>query len=163
MEKYLHMLSERGATGVIISPADVVTAPWTILKCQFGCESYGKNLCCPPFTPTYDKTRVILDSYKTLILFTSPDKRNITHIASELARELFLDDYYKALAFGSGYCNLCEQCRLERPCRNPSKAAPSMEACGIDVFATARRAGFEVHTLRSRTEQNHNFGLVAVE
>lgn len=163
MEKYLEMLREKGAEGIITTPDRIITAPWTVFKCQFGCDSYGKNLCCPPFTPTYDKTREILDSYKTLILFTSTDKRNVTHFAVETAREMFLDGYYKAIAFGSGFCNICPDCAGAYPCRNPSKAAPSMEGCGIDVFATARLNGFTVETLRTRSDQNHNFGLICVE
>jgi len=163
MQKYLDMLTQYDAEGKLVKPDSVITAPWTILKCQFGCSSYGRNLCCPPYTPAYDETRIILDSYKTLILFHSTDKKNITHLAVRIAKELFLDGYYKSLAFGSGPCNLCETCSLARPCRNSSLAAPSMEACGIDVFATARKNGFQINTLRAREEQNHNFGLLLVE
>ena len=39
----------------------------------------------------------------------------------------------------------------------------AMEACGIDVFATARAHGLEVHTLRVLGEERNHFGLILVE
>jgi hypothetical protein len=38
-----------------------------------------------------------------------------------------------------------------------------MEACGIDVFKTARDNGFPVEVLRTRDEGRNMFGLVLVE
>ena len=146
---------------LVIDPRTVVTAPWPRLRCQFGCESYGHNHCCPPETPDYDRTRAVLDSFSTAILF------HIRHYgASAMAREgarlLFLDGYYKALAFGSGPCKLCQSCD-PAGCRFPGKAIPSMEGCGIDVFATARAHGLKVHTLREMGEPHDHFGLILVE
>lgn len=161
--KYTDMLKERGARACIVSAESVETAPWTLLKCQYGCEMYGKNLCCPPYTPDFKKTREIIDSYSGIILFEYCRKSEVTHLAVEIARQMFLDGYYKVLAFGSGWCNICPNCALSEGCRFPSKAAPSMEACGIDVFATARNNGFVIHTLKNKNEQNHNFGLILVE
>ena len=83
-------------------------------------------------------------------------------MAAEGARRLFLDGYYKALAFGSGPCKLCPSCAPEG-CRFPGKAVPAMEACGIDVFATARAHGLEVRTLRVLGEERSHFGLILVE
>lgn len=34
----------------------------------------------------------------------------------------------------------------------PRQTVPSMEACGIDVFATVRANNFEIHTLKSNEE-----------
>ena len=48
-------------------------------------------------------------------------------------------------------------------CRFPGKAIPSMEGCGIDVFATARAHGLEIHTLREVGEEHSHFGLILVE
>jgi len=41
-------------------------------------------------------------------------------------------------------------------------ACPAMEACGIDVYATARNAGFELHVVRSYNETLTCFGLILV-
>ncbi len=161
--KYTDMLVERGAVARIVSPQSIVTAPWTLMKCQYGCGMYGKNLCCPPYAPNYKKTREVIDSYSSIILFEYSVMSEVTHLAVEIARQMFLDGFYKALAYGSGWCNICSNCALGEGCRFPGKAAPSMEACGIDVFATARNNGFEINTLKSKEEQNHNFGLLLVD
>jgi hypothetical protein len=38
-----------------------------------------------------------------------------------------------------------------------------MEACGIDVFATARKNGFTINVVRTFQDPQHYFGLVLVE
>ena len=86
----------------------------------------------------------------------------VTPLAVEIAREAFLDGYYKAIAFGSGPCCICRECALEN-CRFPKKTVPSMEGCGIDVFKTARNNGFEIQTIREREEVHNYFGLVLFE
>lgn len=163
LSKYINILNEKGAFAKGIDAKSIETAPWTVMKCQYGCAMYGKNLCCPPNTPDYKRTREIIDSYSQIILFEYSKKSEVTHLAVEIARQIFLDGYYKVLAFGSGWCNICSECALGEGCRFPSKAAPSMEACGIDVFATVRNNGFIINTLKNKDEQNHNFGLLLVD
>ena len=34
----------RPAEARVIEPASVVTAPWVRLKCQYGCQMYGKRI-----------------------------------------------------------------------------------------------------------------------
>lgn len=163
MELYFDWLLARGADLALeIRPAAVVTAPWTLYKCQFGCSVYGKSYCCPPNTPTYKETRAILDCFQSGILFRTHTQGTVTPLAAELARILFLDGYYKAIAFGDGDCQRCAKCNAER-CNFPGKTVPSMEACGIDVFATVRDRGLEIRTLRERDEMQNHFGLVLVE
>ena len=54
MDACLDYLRENGAEpALVIDPHTVVTAPWTTFKCQFGCENFGKNHCCPPEAPDY--------------------------------------------------------------------------------------------------------------
>ena len=162
-EKHLTSLTDLGADpAIIIDPHQVITAPWPAFKCQFGCGNYGKTYGCPPQTPDWRETRAILDSYERGILFRV-HSWNATAMARDLSRELFLDGYYKAIAFGSGPCKLCASCAFPESCRFPSKAIPSMEACGIDVFGTARRFGLDIHTLRCPEEERNHFGLVLVE
>jgi hypothetical protein len=38
-----------------------------------------------------------------------------------------------------------------------------MEACGIDVFKTARDNGFPIEVLKTREEERDIFGLILVE
>ncbi|MFQ6036649.1 MAG: DUF2284 domain-containing protein, partial [Sedimentisphaerales bacterium] len=48
----------------LICPSEVETAPWVRLKCQFGCDCFGQCLVCPPFTPTPEQMRKVLDAYR---------------------------------------------------------------------------------------------------
>ena len=38
-----------------------------------------------------------------------------------------------------------------------------MEACGIDVYATARKHGFTIDVVRTREAPQHYFGLVLID
>jgi predicted metal-binding protein len=82
---------------------------------------------------------------------------------AELERFAFLNGYYKAFSFHSGPCNLCEECNIDGPCRNPSKARPSMEACGMDVFGTARAAGLPIQVAKTRADETNYYGLLLLE
>ncbi len=146
----------------VISPTDVETGHWVRWKCRFGCGGYGRTLVCPPHAPAPAETRKMLDEYQRAVFFESP-LGEVKPIAVELEREVFLAGYYKALGLGAGPCPLCPTCALEEGCRHPDQARPAMEACGIDVFATARKHGFEVNVVRTHDEPQHYFGMVLVE
>ena len=76
---------------------------------------------------------------------------------------MFLAGCYKALGLGSGPCRLCDACAFDEGCRHPYRARPSMEACGIDVYATVRKQGFTIDVVRDQTDPQHYFGLVLVD
>jgi hypothetical protein len=38
-----------------------------------------------------------------------------------------------------------------------------MEACGIDVFSTAKNNGFPINVLKSKDEVQNYYGLVLIE
>lgn len=175
LEKYCLRAIKEGATHAKpISPQSVMTAPWVRLKCQFGCPGYARGYCCPPHTPTPEQTREILDSYQRAILFHievphMPQKekrfRKFFDMLVDLEGELFKDGFYKAFVFLSGPCRLCKKCaKLEdNPCNFLSKARPSMEACGMDVFQTARNNGFFIKTLSQKKETNNEYCLMLVD
>ncbi len=144
-----------------IKAEDVVVADWVRLKCQYGCDGYGKSLTCPPYSPTPDQTRRILSCYKYAILVHFPQDSDIHRAMAKLEREAFLLGYYAAFAMVAGPCTLCDECSLDY-CRHPELARPSMEACGIDVYSTVRRAGFNIHVLRSRDEKPTYYALLLV-
>ncbi|WP_166503999.1 DUF2284 domain-containing protein [Carboxydothermus islandicus] len=146
----------------IISTEQVVTAPWVTLKCRYGCDSYNATHCCPPRTPSYKETREILNSYHYGVLIMTNSLPRTTPLVVKIEREIFLRGFYKAFGLGAGPCKLCTECNLER-CRHPLEARPSMEACGIDVYATARAAGFNLEVLRDKEEQETCFGLILIE
>ena len=146
----------------IIPPSSVETGEWVRWKCQFGCDGYGSNLVCPPSTPKPAETRRVLDQYSRALLFEGPPTE-IKRIAVRVEQELFLSGYYKALGLGAGPCRLCQTCGPEDGCRHPEEARPSMEGCGIDVYATVRRHGFTIEVVRTHQDPQHYFGLVLVD
>ena len=140
----------------IVNPREVFTAAWVRLKCQYGCGAYGSNLLCPPHSPTPDATRKVLDGYEQAILIHGDRHTDMRRVVSALEREAFLAGHYKAFGFASGPCSLCDECALEEGCRRPEEARPAMEACGIDVFLTARTAGLPIEVVKNRRcEQNY--------
>ena len=81
----------------------------------------------------------------------------------KIEKEAFLAGYYKALAMGAGPCRLCRDCNLKGECRHREEARPSMESCGIDVFATVRNNGFTIDTLDSARCKADYFSLVLIK
>lgn len=156
---------------VVVSLQKVYTAAWVRLRCQFGCSEYGQCLTCPPYSPTPETTRKVLDEYQSAILLHGDDtSESVRKIACDLEHKLFLDGYYKAFAFPAGPCWACKECAIQKQkpggiaaCRNPELARPSMEAAGIDVFATARAAGFPIEVARSEGCRHNYYALVLVE
>ncbi len=159
MGEYRERALGRGAAWAAVVPASyVVTAPWVRYKCCFGCSSYGTRHLCPPATPTPAETAAVIKSYRRALLvvyeFTGQAARRarrpeIHRDLIALERDAFLDGYYRALAFVAGPCNLCRSCDISEPCSRPGEPRPSMEACGIDVFATMAHAGFKLEVVRS--------------
>lgn len=162
--KELEILARKmgGREARLISPADVFTPGWVRLKCQYGCDVYGRCLTCPPFSPKPEETRKILDGYKKVLLVHFRPDAEVKKIMVKLEREVFLQGFYRAFALGAGPCYLCKTCNLKQ-CRYPDKARPSMESAGIDVFATARKAGFPIEVLDSYDCRPNYYGLLLVE
>ncbi len=154
---------------VVVSPRGVVTAAWVRLRCQYGCAEYGHCLTCPPYSPTPETTRRVLDEFKTAILLHAKDWRPLRKLACALETEMFLAGYYKAFALACGPCWLCKTCgaagRRGGPaaCKHPDLARPSMEAAGIDVYATARAAGLPIEVVTSQQCPQNHYALVLVE
>jgi predicted metal-binding protein len=146
----------------IISAESIVTAPWVRLKCQFGCGGYNSSFCCPPRSPTPDQTRSVIDCYRKAVLVHFDGRRGVTRVIVRLEREIFLAGYYKALGFGAGPCSVCKECPGD-VCLHPDKARPSMEACGIDVYATVRAAGYPIKVVKDRTCEENYYGVVLIE
>jgi predicted metal-binding protein len=149
---------------VIVLPKNVATAGWVRLKCQYGCDGYGQSLTCPPFTPTPDQMRNILDCYRRAILIHFDTEADVKAIVVKLERKIFLSGAWKAFGLGAGPCYFCNECAIESgQCRHAERARPAMEACGIDVFTTARRAGFEIEVVKTTSQCPNYFGLVLVD
>jgi predicted metal-binding protein len=145
-----------------IDPKSVVIGYWTRFKCQYGCGAYGKSLCCPPNSPTPDETQKILFDYNVGLLVHYGGDVKVTKAIASIERDIFLMNYYKVISFGAGPCRLCKECSLSE-CKVPKLARPSMEACGIDVYSTARNNGFPINVLTSKEENENCYGLLLIE
>ena len=165
LERYVKKAVALGAVDAkIISADSVVTAAWVRIKCQYGCGGYGQCLTCPPQSPTPERTAEILKCYRKVLLLHGNDHSEMTEIAVAIEREVFLGGYYKAFAMGSGPCRMCNKCNIANSeCNNPEKARPSMEACGIDVFQTARNNGFQIEVVKNSSSKQNYFALVLIE
>jgi len=169
LEIFSEKALELGMDGVrVIDPRSIATAEWVRMKCQFGCPGFGMSLSCPPHSPTPDVTRKVIDSYRRAILLHRRLKqgersKGFNETVVRLEIELFLDGYYKAWSMGSGPCRLCKECDLTSPCKHGYEARPSMEACGIDVFKTARDNGLPIEVVRTHEEERNIYGVILVE
>ncbi len=156
-------LHEQGASAVVLANiADIVVDERVRLKCWVPvCDSYNKNLMCPPYVPSVAEFREALRNYKQAILLqvsaelqeactNAPAEeaflpaRKLHELVNLGEREAFAAGFRVAAGFIGGCCRLCDECVAAQggtSCRFPFKARPSMEAMGIDVIATAEKAG----------------------
>jgi len=175
MKKYLEKAKNNGVSWAkIVHPKNVVAAEWVRLKCQYGCNRYGTCLTCPPFSPTPEYTRKMLEYYsKALIMIYDihplpketerRQRRKMRKDIASLEREAFLDGYYKAFGMASGPCNICPTCDIGQPCKFEDLGRPSMEACGIDVYATLANVGYKLEVVKSFDQLWHYGGLILID
>jgi predicted metal-binding protein len=159
LQSLLEKGGKYGLDNVIpINAADIVVAEWVHLKCRYGCRQYNTSWCCPPATPSPEKTQKILSEYSTALLLvgkmTCPDfyrndqrKRSIQvkcwKGTVSLERMLFLAGYYKAFSLVGESCPLCRSCSYPEYCQFPQEKRPSVESFSIDVIGTLDNVGVE--------------------
>ena len=136
---------------------------WVGLKCEFGCESYGLPQC-PPNCIAPEKTRAMLADYtKCLLLQGMPPTADFQRLVLRAEKTAFKKGYHKAFCLWAGPCSVCPDCDDKESCRNHKNARPSMESSGIDVFETARNAGFSLETLPENDDYVKFFALLLLE
>jgi predicted metal-binding protein len=156
------------ADAKLIKAGDIIVSDWVRLKCQYGCGGYRKRLTCPPYSLKPEESKRIPEGYEWAMLSKFDPRRpdcewrSPHEAAVELEREAFPEGYYSAFGLACGPCPYCDECNLEK-CVHPDLARPSMEACGTDVYATVRRAGFDLEVVKSRDEKPTYFGLLLVK
>ncbi|MDD5169267.1 MAG: DUF2284 domain-containing protein, partial [Syntrophales bacterium] len=164
--RIISSLVDRGESAVIsVDVAGIAVDERVRLKCQVPlCDSYRRNLMCPPFVPTVAEFRESLKHYAQAVLLQVaagleescmagpmeevflPAKK-LHELVNFGEKEAFAAGFRFAAGFIGGCCRLCDECvavRGGKKCRFPFKARPSMEAVGIDVVATAGKAGLPV-------------------
>jgi predicted metal-binding protein len=156
-------LLAQGASAVkLIVSDDIVVDERVRLKCRIPlCDSFGKNLMCPPHVPSLADFRVALARFSRAMLIQvsaplqgPPANRPSFEVFAPAGRLHELVNLAEKMAFEKGFrfatgliggcCRLCETCdavQTGQSCRFPFKARPSMEAMGIDVVATTEKAG----------------------
>ncbi|GAB4271551.1 MAG: hypothetical protein Kow0092_26310 [Deferrisomatales bacterium] len=146
-----------------LAPEAVVTAPWVGEKCRFGCAGYGKGNQCPPRSPALADTRATLASYRSALLVRGePPTAEFHRRMLALERAAFLSGAPRALALVAGPCRLCPEC-APGACARPELARPSLEACGVDVYATAEKVGWPLTPVARPDGPAHYLGLLLVE
>jgi len=70
LRKVIDTLKKKGASEArLIKVSDVVVDERVRLKCQVPiCDSYGKNLMCPPYLPSVAEFRAALSRYDRALL-----------------------------------------------------------------------------------------------
>lgn len=166
--KLTGIVREMGGDAAAIPASAVVTAEWVRMKCLFGCQGFGRRFGCPPYSPTPKETAAVLKEFKTALLVrfdedvgeAGPERlvtRELTAYVQQMMYELektaFADGFYKVLTYTGHQCGWCKSCAAKEKgatasdCRLRKKMRPSMEAAGIDVYATAKAAGWELGIL----------------
>jgi len=86
----------------LIKAEGIIVSDWVLLKCQYGCDGYGKSLTCPPYSPTPEKFRKTLKGYgQAILLKFEPreqeyDWKSTHEVVARLEKEAFLSGYYSA-------------------------------------------------------------------
>jgi predicted metal-binding protein len=111
-----------------------ITEIWEAFKAAGGEEK-------PPSTPTTDYLRALRNNLE-----------GIYKITSQIEALCLEEGYHFAAGLSATGCLLCDQCvGPGEPCRHPLKARPAMDALGIDVGATVKKAGMQLSFAQKET------------
>jgi len=188
LERYRARALEMGATDAkVIRAEDVAVDERVRAKCRYPtCSNYNTNMNCPPHTPDADEVRTLLDRYRYAILFKidvtsgimddfkAANRRMYLDMVWRLESEAFYDGHYLAAGFGGISCKeiLCPKLDCAavagKGCRYEYRARPSLHAMGIDVFATAARAGWTLYPAGSSCDVSSlphlsSIGLILID
>lgn len=157
-------------------PTSEIAATWmTVLQCMWGCRVYSnfsRRWSCVPFCPSPDETRKIIDQYDYALILNksfNPPLFNMTWLGSNLVRDLdqklwatrcygemnkitlrvenyLLNQGFDVYTYGMSPCHVCAKCTHPRACKQPNVFRFSADACGIDIYCVAIKAGakFEI-------------------
>jgi predicted metal-binding protein len=157
-----------------VSPQrDIALAHWVRFKCMFGCNEYGKVGSCPPAVPPVDEChKMIREDTNALILHfsiqsqTKDEKHQLMTNLLTLELEIFLAGYYKVFLMPHHSCMFCDDCVADGTrikCVDKAKSRPSPDAMGIDVFQTARNAGYSIEVVPTRDSMTNRFSFVLID
>ena len=159
-------LKEQGATAALPLAVDRIVVDERVrLKCRVPiCDSFHKNLMCPPFVMSVAEFREVLIRYREAVVLQVAEEiadldgcrpsEDVYAPAGRLhelvnlgEKEAFLAGFRFAAGLIGGCCRLCPVCVAVEGgmhCRFPFQARPSLEAMGIDVAATLENVGLSL-------------------
>jgi len=158
-----------------IDPSEIVVAQWVRMKCQFGCDSYGRNASCPPNTPSVAECRTFFQEFRLATVFhftksfAEPEERHawsrdVNRSLYELERQVFIAGYPKAFLLFMDNCTLCRECANTRAsCRNKKLARPSAEGMAVDVFSTVAKYGYPIEVLDDYGREMNRYAFLLIE
>lgn len=117
------------------------------MACEI-CEKYGKNLACPPHSPTFFeylgevKTAKVICLRLPLEYFNHPIPEEKYRACFRKARSLLVDELlgYRNHGYavaGAGPCLACEECAAEgnnKKCKKPTEKIYSLESLGVNII-----------------------------
>jgi predicted metal-binding protein len=117
------------------------------------CEKFGKNLSCPPFSPTFGD--YVKDDEKAKVICLRIPQEYFDHVIPEekynlcfeKGRQLLTEELvqFKKQGFriaGSGPCLACKKCSAEtdvRICFKPEERIFSLESLGVNLILLANQ------------------------
>lgn len=158
-EKLIEMALQAGAdNAAALDAGDIaLSADFRALCRANACGLYGRCWMCPPDAGDIDMLMDRVRAYSKAVLYQTirrlEDSFDIEGMAAAAkahalvsrkllseTRRLWAGDM---LHLSCGGCRYCETCAKVdgMPCRHPQWALPSLESHGVDVYATATRAG----------------------
>lgn len=122
------------------------------------CGNFGKSWTCPPAVESPEALQIQLSQFNKVMIVNKVYKlsdsfdwegmqsgaRDFQSKILKLKRKIRqTDPDVHFIALGAGICGICDTCTYEEqlPCRNPSDAIVSVEACGIDVMDMLKETG----------------------
>lgn len=196
LEAYKSYALEMGASDAkIIRSDELIFDSRTWLKCRYPkCRWYGTNAHCPPYEPDPEGIKERLLAFRFGIFYRARvDAESLTSkyhdakgrsipakkqklnykIASLVEARAFYDGYIFATGFAGGPCKpvFCQdkECSALIPgeaCRAAGKARASMEGAGLNAFAMATQAGWDVYPCAVHAEgvpYGSALGLVMID
>lgn len=158
-----------------IDPKKIVVSHWVRMKCQYGCNEYGRTATCPPNVPSVSECEKFFKEYREAVIFHFEKKvdkpedrfawtRKVNLKLLKLEREIFLSGNERAFLLFLDSCNICSDCSgRKEECKKPELARPSPEAMSVDVYATVRRIGYPIKVLSDYAQRMNRYAFLMIE
>jgi predicted metal-binding protein len=158
-----------------LDPAEIIVRHWVRMKCMYGCGEYGKTATCPPNVPTIEECERFFREYRSAVILhfvkelEEPEDRfawtrKINLELLNLEKEIFCSGFERAFLLFMDSCNICQECCPKKEdCLQPKKSRPTPEALGIDVYSTARQAGYYIQVLSDYSQKMNRYAFLLIE